>query len=154
MPSPRPRGGARRRSWSYTRGFLPHLELPPWQRDRLHLATAEGIAALIELAGLGRCSVMPGADGWWIVLVDAGDGHLAYLRSLGEAAPLIGRAFRVHIQRHGRDTDSLPRARRGEAPSSSAEQQIREASTDVLAERAAEEAESLPRAGRGEEARR
>jgi hypothetical protein len=127
MPSPR-----KRRSWSYTRGFLPHLELPPWQRDRLPQATAEGIAVLVERARLGRCSVLPGADGWWVVLVDAGDGGLAYLRTLGDAAPLIGRAFRAIIQRHERGADALP--------SSRAEQQIREALTDVLAARAEEEA--------------
>ena len=141
MPPPR-----KRRSWSYTRGFLPHLELPPWREQRLPRATAEALAALIDRAGLGRCAVIPGTKGW-DVLVELGPvpghGELVLLATLGDAAPLLGRAFRLRIQRHGRDTHSLPRARRGDAPSSAAEAQIREALVD-----------SLPRARRGELAAR
>jgi hypothetical protein len=130
MPGPQ-----KRRSWSYTRGFLPHLELPPWREQHLPLATAQALAALIDRAGLGRCAVIPGAkEHTWDVLVELGPvrghGELVVLATLGDAAPLLGRAFGIHIQRHGRDTGP---------PSSQAERQIREALVDVLAERAVAE---------------
>ena len=137
MPSPR-----KRRSWSYTRGFLPHLELPPWREQPLPRATAQALAALIDRAGLGRCAVIPGTKAHsWDVLVELGPirghGELVLLATLGDAAPLLGRAFRLSIQRHGRDTDDAPSSSEAEGR---AERQIREALVDVLAERAEEEA--------------
>jgi hypothetical protein len=130
MPSPR-----KRRSWSYTRGFLPHLELPPWREQALPRATADAVAAVLSRAGLGRCAVLRGTKGW-DVLVELGPvpghGELVLLTTLGDAAPLLGRAFGAIIQRHGRDTEPV---------GTRAEQQIREALTDVLAERAEEEAQ-------------
>jgi hypothetical protein len=66
-----------------------------------------------------------------------GAGELVLLASLGDAAPLLSRAFSLTIQRHGRDADG--------SPSSAAEAQIREALADVFAERAQEaEEEATP----------
>jgi hypothetical protein len=132
MPPPRKR---RSWSWAYVHGFRPDLELPPWREQALPRATADAVAALLTRSGLGRCAVFPGTKGW-DVLVELGpvpgEGELVVLATLGDAAPLLGRAFRTLIQRHGRDTD--------EPPGSRAEAQIREALTDALAARAEEEA--------------
>jgi hypothetical protein len=125
----------KRPSWAYLHGFRPDLELPPWREQALPRATAEAVAALLTRAGLGRCAVLRGTKGW-DVLVELGPvpghGELVLLATLGDAAPLVGRAFRAIIQRHGRDTDDPPGSR--------AEAQIREALTDALAARAEEEA--------------
>jgi hypothetical protein len=128
--------------WFGTPGFRPELELPPWREHRLPKATAQALAALIDRAGLGRCAVLPGTTAHsWEVLVELGPvrghGELVVLATLGDAAPLLGRAFRLSIQRHGRDT---------EPPSSHAEAQIREALADVWAAKGeAERAEEVER---------
>jgi hypothetical protein len=130
----------KRPSWAYLHGFRPDLELPPWREQALPRATADAVAALLTRSGLGRCAVLPGTRGW-DVLVELGPvpghGELVLLATLGDAAPLVGRAFRGIIQRHGRDTDEPPPTG---VPSSRAEAQIREALTDALAARAEEEA--------------
>jgi hypothetical protein len=127
MPPPR-----RRRSWAAAHGFRSDLELPPWREHRLPRATAAAVAAILTRAGLGRCAVFPGTKGW-DVLVELGPvpghGELVVLATLGDAAPLLGRAFRLTIERHGRDREAGP-------PSSAAERQIREALVDVLVSKA------------------
>jgi hypothetical protein len=113
------------------------------------------VAALIDRAGLGHCAVIPGTRGWDVLVElgpvrgqsDAEGGELVVLATLGDAAPLLGRAFRLSIQRHGRDREDAPSSSEasggGVVPQGTpgrAEAQIRAALTDVLATKAEEEA--------------
>jgi hypothetical protein len=134
--------GARKRPGGWFGFPQDYRTTVPVAQQRLPLVTAKAIAALIDRAGLGRCAVLPGTKAHsWDVLVELGPvrghGELVVLATLGDAAPLLGRAFRLSIQRHGRDTDDAPSSSEAEGR---AEQQIREALTDVLATKAEEEA--------------